>query len=66
MFYSHQRYISLRHFPKYRQSLMHRRSFETISQTPDYVKTHCNDLNNPFHFSNRKWIRKEYFDFVEN
>ena len=34
---------------------MHRQFFKTLSQNPDYVKTHCNDRNNPFHFSNRKW-----------
>ena len=25
-----------------------------ISQKTEYVKTHCNDLNNPFHFACRK------------
>ena len=34
---------------------MHRQFFKVISQNPEYVKTHCNDRNNPFHFAIRKW-----------
>ena len=34
---------------------MQKQFFETISQNPEYLKTHCNDLNNPFHFACRKW-----------
>ena len=25
-----------------------------LSQNPEYVKSHCNDLNNPFHSACRK------------
>ena len=34
---------------------MHRHFFKKLSQNRDYVQTHCNDLNNPFHFACRKW-----------
>ena len=34
---------------------MHRQFFRLISQNPNYVKTHCNDLNNLFHFECPKW-----------
>ena len=34
----------------------HRQLFRILSQKLDYVETHCNDLNNPFHFAIRRWI----------
>ena len=33
---------------------MHRHFFRILSQIGYYVQTHCNDLNNPFHFACRK------------
>ena len=33
---------------------MHRRFFKKLSQNRDYVQTHCNNRNNPFHFACRK------------
>ena len=33
--------------------------FRVISQNQEYVKTHCNDLNNPFHFACRGWMVKQ-------
>ena len=35
--------------------IMHRHFFRKLSQNPDYIKTHCNDRNNPFHFACRRW-----------
>ena len=35
---------------------MQRDFFEKISRKPEYLKTHCNDGNNPFHFACRRWI----------
>ena len=32
---------------------MHRQFFRLLCQNPVYVKTHCNDLNKPFHFACR-------------
>ena len=34
---------------------MHRQFFRKLSQNPDYIQTHCIDLNNPFPFACRKW-----------
>ena len=36
--------------------MMHREHFRIISQKPKNVETHCNDLNNPFHFACRRWM----------
>ena len=33
---------------------MHRQFFKKISQNPEYVKPHCNDLENPPIFANLK------------
>ena len=30
--------------------------FRKLSQVHDFVQTHCNNLNNPFHIGIRKWI----------
>ena len=48
---------------------MHRQFFKLISQNPNYLKTHCIDLNNAFHlvFVNgcRKTThRKESYNFT--
>ena len=32
---------------------MHRQFFKILSQQPEYVKTHCNNLNNTFRFACR-------------
>ena len=37
---------------------MHRQVYEIISQNTEYVKTHCNDLINPFHFACQKWFNQ--------
>ena len=34
----------------------HRQFFRIFSENLDLVKTHCNDLNNPFLFGIRKWM----------
>ena len=28
-----------------------------LSQNRDYLQTHCNDRNNPFHFACQTWIK---------
>ena len=38
---------------------MHPQFFEILSQNREYVKSHCNDLNNLFHFSIPKWMIKQ-------
>ena len=34
---------------------MPRHFFKTLSQNQDYVQTHRNNGNNPFHFACRNW-----------
>ena len=45
----------LHYYLKLRTPIMHRRFLKKISQNPDYIQTHCNVRNNPFHFACRKW-----------
>ena len=54
--YSHQRYINISYYLKHRIPIMHRQFFKILSRNRDYVQTHCNDMNNPFHFACRAWI----------
>ena len=55
--YSHQRYINISYYLKHRIPIMHRQFFKILSQNRDYVETHCNDRNNPFHFACQIWIK---------
>ena len=34
---------------------LHRQFFINILKNRDYIETHCNDINNPFHFACRQW-----------
>ena len=45
---------------------MRRQFFKIVSQNPEYVKDHCNDLNNAFHFATREWMNKQEIDIDEN
>ena len=55
--YSHQRYINISYYLNHRIPKMHRHFFKILSQNRDYVQTHCNDRNNPFHFACQTWIK---------
>ena len=55
--YSHHRYINISYYLKHRIPIMHRQFFKKLSQNCDYVQTHCNDRNNPFHFACQIWIK---------
>ena len=55
--YSHQRYINISYYLKHRIPIMHRQFFKILSRNRDYVQTHCNDRNNPFHFACQTWIK---------
>ena len=48
--------INTSYFLKFRKAMCHIHFFETVSQNPEYVQTHCNDLNNPFHFACCRWF----------
>ena len=54
--YSHQRYINISCYLKHRIPFMHRQFFKILTKNRDYVETHCNDRNNPFHFACQTWI----------
>ena len=30
--------------------------FRRIARNRDNIQTHCNDINNPFHFACRQWF----------
>ena len=47
--------INIQYYLKFRIPMCHTQFFRIISQNREYVKTHCNDLNNGFHFPSRKW-----------
>ena len=55
--YSHQRYVNISYYLKQRIPIMHRQFFKTLSRNCDYVQTHCNDRNNPFHIACQIWIK---------
>ena len=48
--------INIQYYLKFQFRMCHRRFLKIITQNPDYVKNHCNDQNNPFHFGIRKCI----------
>ena len=47
--------LKIHHYLKHRIFIMHRHFFRKLSQNPEYTQTHCNDLNNLFHFACCKW-----------
>ena len=55
--YSQQRHINISYYLKHRIPIMPRQFFKILSQNRDYVQTHCNDRNNPFHFACHTWIK---------
>ena len=48
--------IDTHYYLKHQISIMHRQFFKKISQKPENVQIHCNDLNNSSHFACRKWF----------
>ena len=53
--YSHLSHINIQYHLKLRIPIMHRHFFRKLSQNPEYIQTHCNNRNTPFHFACRKW-----------
>ena len=47
--------VNIRYYLKLPIPILHRQFFRIIFQIPENVKTHCNDLDNPFHFACREW-----------
>ena len=53
--YSNLSNINICYFLKHGIPMCHRQIFKILSQNTNYVKTHCNDLYNHFHFACSKW-----------
>ena len=53
---SRQSNINICYYLGFRTPIWRREVFRILSQTPEYVKNFCNDMNYPFHFACRRWI----------
>ena len=53
--YSNLSHINIHYHLKLGTSPLHHHFFRKISKNRDYIQTHCNDINNPFHFACRQW-----------
>ena len=53
--YSNLSYINIHYHLILGASPLHRRFFKNLLNNRIYNKTHCNDLNNPFHFACHRW-----------
>ena len=53
--YSNLSNINIHYHLKLGLSPPHRHLFRKISQNRAYIRTHCNDRRNPFHFACRQW-----------
>ena len=58
-FYSSLSNTNICYYLKHRIPIMHRQFFRIYSQNPDYVKTLCNELENPLNFEIRNWMIKQ-------
>ena len=47
--------IKIHYYLKLRIPIMHRQFFRKLSQNHNYIRTHCNDRRNPFHFACHQW-----------
>ena len=56
--YSNLSNINICFYLKNRIPVCHRQFFKILSQNPEYVKTHCNDLNILFLFACRMWFKQ--------
>ena len=45
--------MNISYYVNFSIPIMHRQLFRIISQSREYIKTHCNDLYNPFQFAHR-------------
>ena len=53
--YSNLSYINIHYHLLLGASPLHRQFFKHLLKNHDYIQTHCNDLNNAFHFACRQW-----------
>ena len=47
--------INIHYYLKHQIPMGQRLFFRRIAQNRDYIQTHSNDINNPFHFACRQW-----------
>ena len=55
--YSNLSYINIHYHLKLGASPIHRRFFINLLKNRDYVRNHCNDLNNSFNFACHQWYK---------
>ena len=53
--YSNLQNINIHYHLKLGAPPLHRQFFIKLLKNRDYIETHCNDINNPFHFACRQW-----------
>ena len=53
--YSNLFYINIHYHLRLGASPLHYQFAKNLLKNPDYIETHCNDINNPFHFACRQW-----------
>ena len=53
--YSNLSSINIHYYLKHCIPMGQRLFFRRIAHNRDYIQTHCNDINNPFHFACRQW-----------
>ena len=54
--YSNLFYINIHYLLTLGAPPLHYRFFKNLLKNPDYIETHCNDINNPFQFACRQWF----------
>ena len=62
--YSNLFYINIHYHLRLGASPLHRQFFKILSRNRDYIQTHCNDINNPFHFACRQWYSYNNPDII--
>ena len=53
--YSNLIYINVHYLLTLSAPPLHYQFFKNLLKNRDYIQTHCNDINNPFHFACRQW-----------
>ena len=53
--YSNLSYINIHYHLRLGAPPLHRQFFIKLLKNRDYIRTHCNDIYNPFHFACRQW-----------
>ena len=53
--YSNLSNINIHYYVKHQIPMGQRLFFRRIAKNRDYIETHCNDINNRFHFACRQW-----------